>query len=88
MTKPRQAGVVKTPAKKSFGTEADKFLQDFYKRFGSSTTEEKTNLLQEKLRGTCNFYSLGSGDVTAEQKLACLEYEFLEKCGQINLIFA
>ena len=74
--------------KKSFGEKADKFLQEFYKRFGSTTTEQKTNLLQEKLGGTCNFYSLGSGNLTPEQKLACLEYEFLEKCGQIDPIFA
>jgi hypothetical protein len=71
-----------------FGEEADKFLQDFYKRFGSEKTQEKINLLQDKLGGTSNFYSLGGGSLTDEQKLACLEYEFLEKSGVIKVVLA
>jgi len=73
--------------RKSFGPQADAFLTSTYEEVGAKTTAEQINLLQMKLGGEFSFYALG-GDINDEMKLACLEYEFLSRNGQIELVLA
>lgn len=65
-----------------FSPEADAELDRFYGSVGSTTTEQKINLLELHL-GESNFYHYGGA--TAEMKLACYEYEYLDYKGLIDL---
>ncbi len=68
---------------KSFGPDGDIALAMLYKSVGAQDTQQKLNILQIKLGGTPNFYAMGGG-ITDEMKLACLEYEYLERSGIIQ----
>jgi hypothetical protein len=72
---------------KSFGPDADTFLAKFYADYSITATAGKIKLLEDHLGGPSNFYGLG-GEVNDEMKLACLEYEFLERQGKITLTLA
>jgi hypothetical protein len=72
---------------KSFGAEGDQYLADFYTRFGAATAQQKMNALLTELHGSPLFYAMG-GEVTEDMKLACLEYDFLDKSGKIKLVLA
>lgn len=71
----------------TFGKDADEYLAAFYKLKDAKSTEDKIDLLKGKLGGTFNFYALG-GEITDDMKLACLEYEYLERMGIIDLVLA
>lgn len=71
----------------TLGKNADNYLEAFYKVKNAQSVQEKITLLKGKLGGTFNFYALG-GDITDEMKLACLEYEYLERMGVIDLVLA
>jgi len=70
-----------------FGKTADDYLVAFYALCKAQTTASKIVLLQDKLGGTFNFYALG-GEVTDEMKLTCLEYEYLERMGVIDVVLS
>lgn len=72
---------------KTFGEEADKFLKEFYEKYGSTTTQQKVELLKLVIGGQFNFYAMG-GPVTDEMMLGCLEYELLDREGKITLVLA
>jgi hypothetical protein len=72
---------------KSFGPVAEAFLTKLYAEYRITATEGKIKVLEDKLGGPSNFYGMG-GEVNDEMKLACLEYEYLERQGQIKLTFA
>lgn len=76
-----------TQRPKSFGSEADAFLDAFYKTFTADTTQKRIALLQDNLGGESSFYALG-GDINDDMKLACLEYEYLEQMGKLKLVLA
>lgn len=71
----------------TFGKKPDDYLTAFYNLYNANSPEEKIALLKKTLGGTFNFYALG-GEVTDAMKLACLEYEYLERMGIINLVLA
>ncbi len=74
---------------KSFGAEADEFLKNFYITYKVVSTIDKIDLLQKELGGGIfNFSGFGEGPLTEEMKLACLEYDFLERKGKISLVLA
>jgi hypothetical protein len=70
-----------------FGKSVDEYLAAFYAVSKAQTTAEKIGLLQAKLGGTFNFYALG-GEVTDDMKLTCLEYEYLERMGVIDVVLS
>lgn len=72
---------------KTFGEEADSYLQKFYDSVGANTVQQKLALLEIKLGGTRNYYAFG-GPVTDEMKVGCLEYELLERENLITLVLA
>ena len=43
--------------------------------------------LRLQLGGMPNFYAMG-GAINEEMKLACLEYEYLQQVGKIDLVLA
>jgi len=65
-----------------FNKKADKFLDRLYKSVGAKTYKQKLNLLNLKLGGPSNF----SHNMFDAQKVACLEYEILERFGLIRVI--
>ncbi len=76
-------------AEKSLGKEAEEFLANFYLAYKVFSTSDKIDLLQKELGGgTFNFSGFGEGALTDDMKLACLEYDFLERKGKISLILA
>ena len=79
--------MAKTTHSKSFGPGPDTFLEAFYAPFGTISTQQKIQLLQLQMGGTSNFYALG-GHINDDMKLACLEYEYLEQAGKIELVLA
>lgn len=74
------------PEQKSFVEKADAFLIEFYKSCGAESPHQKITVLELKL-GKSNFYAYG-GQVTDEMKLGSLEYDFLERQGLIELVYA
>jgi hypothetical protein len=70
-----------------FNANADACLAKLYTPVGASTTEQKIHVLERELGGQFNFYALG-GNIDDDMKLACLEYEYLERMGQVELVFA
>jgi hypothetical protein len=72
---------------KTYGAEADNFLEDFYKSCGAETTQQKIAVLQLKVGADSNFYAFG-GALTDEMKLGCLEYDYLEQSNKITLVLA
>ena len=75
---------------KTFGPKGDAYLANFYNSIGAKTTQQKLNVLSIRLGEDItqsHYYALG-GNLTDEMKLGCLEYEFLEQAGQIELVLA
>ena len=72
---------------KSFGPEADAYLDSFYKSCGAETTQQRIIVLEMKLGTQSNFYAYG-GNPTDEMKLGSLEYDFLEQHNLITLDYA
>lgn len=76
-----------TPTK-SYGTVADAFLTEFYKSYGAETTQQKLKVLVANLgQQPSNYYALG-GSLNDEMKLGCLEYDYLNQMGKIELVLA
>jgi hypothetical protein len=70
-----------------FEKDAEEFLEKFYLAYKVVSTPDKIDLLQKELGGgTFNFYGFGEGELTDDMKLACLEYDFLERKGKISLV--
>jgi len=72
---------------KSFGHGADAALNELYSSVGATSTDEKMGTLRLQLGGMPNFYAMG-GAINEEMKLACLEYEYLQQVGKIDLVLA
>ena len=73
---------------KTYGVSADAYLARFYKSCGAETTQQKINVLELKLgQEPSNYYAYG-GTLTDEMKLGCLEYDFLDRAGEITLVLA
>jgi hypothetical protein len=70
-----------------FNEEADKCLVELYASVGAIEAFQKINTLQKELGGDFSFHALG-GNVSDEMKLACLEYEYLERIGKIDSVLA
>jgi hypothetical protein len=70
-----------------FNEEADQCLGELYASVGATEAFQKINTLQKELGGNFSFHALG-GNVSEEMKLACLEYEYLERVGKINVVLA
>lgn len=78
-----------TPTNKQyrFSKEADALLDAKYTERDATTTPLKIATLEIELGGTFNYYAFG-GEINDEMKLTSLEYEYLERMGKIELIFA
>jgi hypothetical protein len=73
---------------KSYGEAADAFLAEFYRSYGAETTQQKMKVLEANLgQLPSNYYALG-GSLNDEMKLGCLEYDFLNQSGKIELVLA
>ena len=82
MTTPQQQ-----PQVYRFNKEADACLEDLYKSVGAVTPARKLVILQKEVGGDFNFQAFG-GELNEEIRLGCLEYEYLERMGKIEIIFA
>lgn len=65
------------------GDKERKYLDTFYELMGTTTVTARTELLMRRLGGTFNFYT-ENGAPTEQQKLACLESEYLERMGVVS----
>lgn len=69
-----------------FNEKADAALAAVYAEHKAETTSQKITCLDTILGGKSNFHGFGGdGSVTDDQKLGCLEYEYLGNLGLIEL---
>ncbi len=72
--------------KKSFGADADIFLLETYRSSNAESVSQKITLLENQLGESFNFHKVG-GLVFDEERLACLEFEFLFRKGLLMVEF-
>ncbi|MGH7979950.1 MAG: hypothetical protein ACREE6_11295 [Limisphaerales bacterium] len=70
-----------------YNAEADHALGELYSRLHATTNQLRIQGLQIELGGDFNYYAFG-GEINDEMKLACLEYEYLQRIGKIDLALA
>jgi len=70
-----------------FNPQADACLEELYASVGAVTTAQKITILQKELGGDFNFQAFG-GVVNDQMKLGCLEYDYLERAGKIDVVLA
>ena len=63
---------------------ADAALNNLYESVGADSIAQKITVLDLKLGGSHEFYAFG-GETSEEIRLGCLEYEFLNQEGLIEL---
>lgn len=77
------------PTTPRFNEKADAELNRIYEQAKAQTTLEKIEALDKILEGKSNFTGFGGNKiVTDDQKLGCLEYEYLGNLGLIELTLA
>ncbi len=69
-----------------YSPDADEFLKNFYEGKSATTDSEKIAALQAELGGDFAFHA--KGGVPDKMKLACLEYDVLERAGKVTLDFS
>lgn len=72
------------PRKRTFNDRAENHLDEIYKTAAADTVLKRIALLDEQLGGPSNFYGPGGMAITDDQKLGCLEIEYLMLCGLLT----
>lgn len=70
-----------------YNEKADEALRELYARNNAITTALKISAVEIELGGSFNYYAFG-GEINDDMRLACLEYEYLQRIGKINLATA